>query len=368
MTAPVPDRVLTQHALTGEWQSLALPISDLEYGDELNGPGSLTGKLEPKLIAQNPTLADPGTTLIYVESAGQLRWGGLVWDVRTQDNTLTLEAAGWSSYLQKRHDIDGNYGGRGPYVNADRCQVIRDIWAYAQSVTDGNLGVVVDSTTSTSTVGTPADPLKSLWWELPVLGDAVDDLVSGDASPDYTCTTAWNSSKTAPVRRIRLGWPRLGARRADISFASGENIIEPPEIELAADEYAQVVIANGAGDGSAKRRAISAVRNGRLRLESALDLPDTKGTDILGTRAAAERAWRQTLGSVAEITIRNTPAAPFGSWQIGDDVYTRVHNSWTSYTGWCRITGWTVKPDANGGPQAVISLKPAATFQYGGVT
>ncbi|MGW1814152.1 hypothetical protein ACWCQM_11400 [Streptomyces sp. NPDC002125] len=368
MTAPVPDRVLTQHALTGEWLSTALPLTDVEYGDELNGPGSLTGKLAPRLLSQNPSLLDPGTTCIYVESAGQLRWGGLVWDIRSQDNTLTIEAAGWSSYLQKRHDIDGNYGGRGPYTYEDRCKVLRDIWAYAQSVTDGNLGVTVDATTSTSTVGTPAEPHKSLWWELPVLGDAVDDLVSGDATPDYTCATSWNAAKTTPVKRIRLGWPRLGARRTDISFASGENIIEPPEVELAADEYAQVVIANGAGDGSAKRRSINAVRNGRLRLEHTLDLPDITGTDILATRAAAERAWRQTLGTVSQITIRNTSAAPFGSWQVGDDVYTRVHNAWTSYTGWCRITGWNVRPHATGGPQAVISLKPSASYQYGGVT
>ena len=368
MTAPVPDRILTQHALTGEWQSLALPLTDVEYGDELNGPGSLTGKLEPRLLAQNLALLDPGTTCIYVESAGQLRWGGLVWDVRSEDNTLAIEAASWSSYLQKRHDLDGNYGGRGPYTYRDGCSVSRDVWAYVQSVTDGNLGVIVDSTTSTSTIGTPDQPHKSLWWELPVLGDVIDDLVSGDATPDYTCTTAWNTAKTAPVKRVRLGWPRLGARRTDISFASGENIIEPPEIELAADEYAQVVIANGSGDGSAKRRSISAVRNGRLRLEHTLDLPDITGTDILATRAAAERAWRQTLGSVSEITIRNTPAAPFGSWQVGDDVYTRVNNAWTSYTGWCRVPGWRTRPHAPGGPQAVISLRPSSSYQYGGVS
>lgn len=363
----IPDRVLTQHALTGEWLSLALPVTDLEYGDELSGPGSLTGTISPRLLAQNPTLLDPGTTLIYTEAAGQLRWGGLVWDARAQGDTYTLEAAGWSSYLQHRYDLDGDYGGRGPYTYGDRCKVIRDIWAYAQSVADGDLGVVVDTTTSTATIGTPAEPLKSLWWELPVLGDAVDDLVSGDATPDYTCATEWNTGKTAPVRRIRLGWPRLGTRRTDISFSSGTNIIEPPEVPLAGDEYAQVVIANGAGDGSAKRRAISAVRNGRLRLEYAMDLPDIKGTDILAARAAAERTWRQTLGSVEEITIRDTSAAPFGSWQVGDDVYTRVNNAWTSYTGWSRITAWTVKPQATGGPQAVITLKPAASFQYGGI-
>lgn len=367
MTAPVPDRVLTQNALTGEWLSTALPVTDLEYGDELNGPGSLSGKLSPRLLASNPALADPDNTFIYVESAGQLQWGGIIWDVRTQGSDYAIEAASWSSYLQKRYDLDGNYGGRGPYTYADRCKVFRDIWAYAQSAADGNLGVTVDATTSTSTIGTPDDPYVSNSWDNNCLGDQIDSLVSDQATPEYTCTVAWNASKTDVVKRIRLGWPRLGARRTDISFSSGVNIVEDPEVTLAGDDYAQVVIGTGTGDGSAKLRQISAVRNGRLRVEAVASYPDINGNDILKQRVEWERAWRQNLTSIDQITIRNTAAAPFGSWQVGDDVYTRIHNAWTDYAGWCRITGWSIKPTAEGGPQAVITLKPSAIYTYGGV-
>ncbi|QLJ06745.1 hypothetical protein HZZ00_37570 (plasmid) [Streptomyces sp. NEAU-sy36] len=367
MTGPVPDRVLTQNAVTGEWLSTALPLTDLEYGDELNGPGSLSGKLSPRLLASNPTLADPGNTFIYVESSGQLQWGGIIWDVRTQGSDYAIEAASWSSYLQHRYDLDGNYGGRGPYTYADRCNVIRDIWAYAQAAADGNLGVLVDTTTSTSTIGTPQDVYASNAWDMNCLGDQIDNLVSGDATPDYTCFTSWNTAKTDVIKRIRLGWPRLGARRTDITFSSGVNIIEDPEVVLGGDDYAQVVIASGAGDGSAKLRQISAVRNGRLRMEAAVDAPELNGNDTLKARADAERAWRQVLGSVDQVTLRDTPAAPFGSYQIGDDVYTRVHNAWTDFTGWCRITGWSRKPAAQGGPQTVVTLKPASMYNYGGI-
>jgi hypothetical protein len=361
------DRVLTQHALTGEWLSLALPVSDLAYGPELNGPGSLSGRLSPRLVAQSPSLLDPGTTFIYVESSGQLRWGGLIWHAEAQGDAYTIEAASWSSYLERRFDLDGNFGGRGPYSNADPCQVIRDVWEYAQGVADGDLGVVVDPTTSTAKVGTTAEPYKSGWWDSKSLGSHIDDLVSGAATPDYTCDVAWNTDRTAPVRRIRLGWPRLGARRTDLTFASGVNIIEEPPVAMGADEYAQVVIAMGEGEGSAKRRAISAVRNGRLRLEQVTDHAGIKGRDILAARAAAERQERQNLATVDQITIRDTPAARFGSWQVGDDVPVRVHNAWVDYVGWRRITGWTIHPHAQGGPRAVIDLKPADTYQYAGV-
>ncbi|MEU8469601.1 hypothetical protein AB0F30_17035 [Streptomyces sp. NPDC029006] len=369
MTAPVPDRVLTQNALTGAWLSTALPLIDLEYGDELNGPGSLSGRLSPRLLTSSPLVVDPGNTFIFTESAGQLQWGGIVWDVRAQGSDYAIEAASWSSYLQKRYDFDGEHGGLGPYTYADRCQVLRNIWTYAQSIPDGNIGVTVDSTTSSSTIGTPQDVYHSNWWESPCLGDQADDLVSGDATPDYTCTTAWNTARTDVVKRIRLGWPRLGRRRTDITFSSGVNIIDEPEDALSGDDYAQVVMAAGTGEGRSRLRQTSAVRNGRLRLEHVLDLPDVNGTDILKARADEERTWRQTTirGSVEQITVRDTSAARFGAWQIGDDVFVRVNNPWTSYAGWCRITGWTRKPQAQGGPQTVIDLKPADSFQYGGV-
>ncbi|WP_093803900.1 hypothetical protein [Streptomyces sp. Wb2n-11] len=321
-----PLRVLTQHAVTGDWLSKALPLSDLEYGPELDGPGALSGKLSPRLIATNPSLLDPGTTLIYVEQDGQLRWGGLVWDARAEGDTYSIEAAGWTSYLQKRFDIHGQLNGRGPYTHADRCTIMRDIWDYAQSAADGDLGVTVDSTTSKSTIGTPAQRYDFSWWEWPNLGDRFDDLVSAEAAPQYTCTTYWNTARDAPIRRVRIGYPRLGTRRTDISFASGVNIIDPPTVPLSGDEYAQVVIASGAGDGSAKRRAISAVRNGRLRLEHVLDLPHIKGNDELASRASAERAWRQTMGNVEEITVRDHPAAP---WNPGRSATTYGYVSTT---------------------------------------
>ncbi|CAL9666580.1 hypothetical protein SUDANB145_07336 (plasmid) [Streptomyces sp. enrichment culture] len=367
MTVVPPVRVFTQNALTGEWLSHALPVTDLEYGPELSGPGTLTGKITPRLLSLHPELAEPATC-IYVESAaGQIQWGGLVWDVRAEGEDYAIEAASWSSYLQKRWDIDGQHGGRGPYTYTDRCQIIRNIWAYAQSVADGDLGVTVDATTSTSTVGTPAEPFKSDWWDNTSLGDQVDSLVSDVATPEYTCTTTWNAAKTGVVKRIRLGWPRLGARRTDLTFASGVNIVQDPTVAQAGDDYAQVVIGTGTGDGSAKLRKIAAVRNGRLRMEARVDYPDVNGNDVLGAKVQRELVWRQVLGSTDSITIRDTPAAPFGAWQVGDDVYTRVYNSWLSWTGWCRVTGWTVKPAAQGGPTATISLKPSSMYQYGGV-
>ena len=357
-------RYFTQHALTGDILHPVLPLTGVEFGNELNGPGSFRATLAPRWAkANNIASLMPGSALIYAEADGLLRWGGLLWDATPEDGDYQLEAAGWSSYLNRRHDEDGELGGRGPYTYQDPCTVIRDVWAYAQSKPDGSLGVVVDATNSNATVGTPKEPWHSYWYERPKLGDHLDDLVSEDGAPQYTNTCSWQANGTIE-RRLRLGYPRLGTRRTDISFTTGINIVDAPPVKYSGDDYANVVIGTGSGEGTATRFAVDAVRDGRLRLEYALDLPTVNGVDTLGRRAAAERKRRQVMGQVEQITVRDHPAAPLGSWQIGDDVRVTVNNQWISWSGWCRIVEDSYKP-SDDPDQAQLTLKRADSFHYG---
>ncbi|KPC76734.1 hypothetical protein ADL27_49400, partial [Streptomyces sp. NRRL F-6602] len=86
---------------------------------------------------------DPGNTKIYAERDGQLMWGGIVWRADPEGQELRVEASGWGSYPYRRYDLHGQLAGRGPYVNADPCRVLRDVWAYCQEQPDGDLGVSV---------------------------------------------------------------------------------------------------------------------------------------------------------------------------------------------------------------------------------
>lgn len=356
-------RFFAQHALTGQILHPALPLTGVEFGNELNGPGSFRGTLAPRWSQAVIDSLTPGLALIYAEADGFLRWGGLLWDATPEDGEYQLEAAGWSSYLNKRHDVHGELGGRGPYTFQDPCVIIRDLWAYAQEQPDGDLGVIVDATTSNAKVGTPAEPWHSYWFETPVLGDLMDDLVSEDGAPQYTNTSTWQANGTIE-RRLRIGYPRLGARRTDIDFTTGINIVDSPPVTYTGDDYANVIIATGSGEGAATRYAVDPVRDGRLRMEHVLALPTVNGTDVLGRRAAAERKRRQIMSQVEQITVLDHPAAPLGSWQIGDDVHVTVNNQWTSWSRWCRIIADTYRPSDNPN-QARLTLRRADAFHYG---
>ncbi|MCF0086596.1 MULTISPECIES: hypothetical protein [unclassified Streptomyces] len=356
-------RYFAQHALTGEILHPALPLSEVEFGNELNGPGSFTATIAPKWAQANEDLLSPPSTLIYAEADGFLRWGGLVWDTTPTEGRYPIEAAGWSSYLTKRFDQHGELNGRGPYVNQDPCVIIRHLWAYAQEQPDGNLGVVVDATNSNAKVGTPAEPWHSYYYETPALGDHLDDLVSEAGSPQYTNACSWQANGSIE-RRLRLGYPRLGTRRTDISFSTGVNVIDSPPVKRSGDEYANTVIGTGSGEGTAIRFAVDSVRDGNLRMEYVLALPTVNGTDTLGRRVRAERIRRQKLGQIEQITLRDHPAAPLGSWQIGDDVYASIHNQWGSYTGWVRVTADSYKP-SDSPDRAVLTVARADSFHYG---
>ncbi|MFE2578857.1 hypothetical protein [Streptomyces sp. NPDC059378] len=358
-------RYLTCDAVSGSVLVWDLPLTDVSYGPELNGPGTLQATLEPHMAHVLGAMVDPGNTLIFAERDERLMWGGLIWRAEPEGGRYPIEAAGFGSYLNKRHDVHGNLNGRGPYTYGDPCKLIRDVWAYCQSQPDGNLGVTVDATTSRATIGTPQEPYATTWWEAPALADIVTDAVSVFGGPEWTEQVAWASG--LPERRIQIGWPRLGARRTDVSFTTGVNIADLQPVTYDGDAYAQVVVALGAGQGQARQRATDAVRDGRLRLEEVLDLPTIKGTDQLAAKARQGRVARQIRGSIEQVHIIDHPAARFGSFGIGDDVWVQIHDQWTDYDGWARVTGWTLTP-AQGTQQErmAVSLAPADSFIYGG--
>ncbi|MFD4397195.1 hypothetical protein [Kitasatospora sp. NPDC058478] len=348
-------------ALTDEVLHPALPLQDVEFGPQLDGPGAFKGVLKPRFVKANPALLANGPTALYPVRDNQIRDGYMIWRVEPDGDVFHVEGAGWPSYLHYRRDRHGDFNGRGPYIQADPCQIIRDAWAYAQEQPDGDLRVVVDQASSPLKVGTSEQPLTYPWWTNPVPGEAIDTLVQAADHPEYT-HTAEAGPDGRPVRRVRLAYPRLGTRRTDVNFSTGVNIIGDPKVVYDYDHYANTVIGQGAGEGRDAVRAVDSVRDGRLLMETVLSRPDLTDPVLLASLTTSARIARQQTGTITQITVRPHPAAPAGSWQIGDDVRTTVHSRWADVDAWMRITGWTVHPDTD---TYDIDLEPSGSFTYG---
>ncbi|AIA03441.1 hypothetical protein ACFCXR_15315 [Streptomyces noursei] len=334
-------RYIAARASTGDVLHWNLPLSEVEYGPELSGPGSLKGTLPTALRRTLSATLDAGDTVLLVERNARLAWGGVLWRTEPEGNTLPVEAAGFTSYLHRRYDLHGNLDGRGPYIDADPCDVIRDVWAYAQAQPDGDLGVTVDDTSSQAKTGTARNPYTTSKTDPRNLGDIVDEMAKVDNGPEWSETVAWRGRRAE--RRIILGAPRLGRRRDDLTVSTGANVVGTPHVIEDADSYAQWVIGLGAGEGKKRAVIVDGARNGRLRLEHVLETNE-KDAAKLQQRAYRERLARQVLPSVTELDIVDHPAAPIEALHIGDDVRIRLFEPHTEFDGWCRIVGWTVKP------------------------
>ncbi|MEU0722885.1 hypothetical protein [Streptomyces sp. NPDC006140] len=357
----MPDyRYILARAATGEVLHWNLPLTEVEFGPEKSGPGSLSATLSPTLApAMSDMLDDAGDVVILVERNSHLLWGGLLWRAAPQGTKLPVEAAGFTSYLHRRFDLHGNLGGRGPYVEADPCQVIRDVWAYAQEQPDGDLGVVVDDTKSRAKAGTAKDPFTTSKTDPRNLGEIVDEMADIDDGLEWTETVTWRGRRAE--RRIVLGAPRLGRPREDLTFTTGANVTGEPQVIKDADSYAQWVIGLGAGEGKKRKVVVDGARDGRLRLEHKLETSE-KDESKLRRRARRERLARQVLPTLTELEITDHPAAPIEALRVGDDVRIRLHEPHTAYDGWNRILGWTVRPGEGETPERV-TLKLERTIK-----
>ncbi|MER7047958.1 hypothetical protein [Streptomyces jumonjinensis] len=356
-----PDyRYIVADARTGDILHWTLPLSDVEFGPEISGPGALSASLTPAGARTLSDMLNAGDAVLLVERNGQLLWGGLLWRAQPQGVRLPVEASGFTSYLHRRHDLHGNLDGRGPYIEADPCSVIRDAWAYAQEQPDGDLGVVVDDTRSEARTGTAKDPYAILRQDARKLGEIVDEMADIDEGLEWSEAVTWRGQRAE--RRILLGAPRLGRRREDLTFTTGANVVGEPEVIKDADGYAQWVIGLGDGEGKKRKIAVDGVRNGCLRLEHRLETGE-KDQTRLQRRARRERLARQVLPTLTELEITDHPAAPIGALRVGDIVRIQLREPHTAYDGWNRITGWTVRPGSGESPERVTlklerALKP----------
>lgn len=148
-------RYIAQRAVTGEWLDWDLPIQRDELSWALSGAGSLRGTITPDVgqlrAADGRLIIEEWGTLLYAEADGEIRWGGIVTRSAFVGASWEIEAAGFSAYP---HGIP--YLGSYSALSVDPLDALREVWAHVQSNPDGDLGIVVDSTTCPVRLGVPA--------------------------------------------------------------------------------------------------------------------------------------------------------------------------------------------------------------------
>lgn len=379
-------RFIAIRALTGVVLDWDLPLADVEFTRVLSASPTLRAVIDPAdkaelLMAKAddwlPVLDMWSTVIVAEDPAGAIRFAGPLVQPTRQGSALSLECSGyfgWLSrqlYLGKRiawkggdfADPVGALGVPGPTGG-----IVRTLVYWAQSPPDAGMGIVVDGVTSSPLrVGTTEEPYEITPWEHPSVGDEISSLAR-DHRFDFVESHQWTDpsdpESTGITHRLTLHYPRAGRRRNDLQFQTGVNI-SADEPELAdGDEYANTIVADGAGEGSAALRETVPRRDGRPRVMAAEDAQHVTNRGKLRSFAQVRAVVRATMVKVPAIQVIDHPAARLGSWAIGDDIFVQIDTDWGRHEGWHRIVGDTWAPDSPN--VATLELEPAASFVYGG--
>lgn len=212
----------------------------------------------------------------------------------------------------------------------------------------------------TNQFGLAMEPYGFHAWDTPECASRWDDLAK-DGRFDYVETHRWGGEQIRHT--LQVGYPTIGSRRDTggsngLLFKVGLNVAAAPEVTTSGDEYADKVIVVGAGEGAAQ---ISESYQGP-RVGGRLHRTKLVTNQAIRNKYTAQ-SYAQRLqrgfgggGSIDQITVRNHPNAPLGSYQVGDTI--TVYGDGKGWAGdmkmTVRITQITLSPDAGDDAQLTV--------------
>lgn len=304
-------------------------------------------------------LLDKWSVAVWAEQDGVIQGGGILVDSNFTDSTRKLECMGYGGYPSGIP-----YGGEYSQIGVEPLNVVRHIWQHLQSQRNGNLGVVVDSTTTTPVrMGTPKSqgsntgPYELMWWEAPDCGEVIQQLAA-DTPFEYRVLHAWNSTKTALTHRLVFGYPRLGRRRTDLRFMLGENLEQVPDFTENGTDFANEVLALGSGSGRAMVRHRRPSTDHRLRRVAVVSDKSITTAERISGLSATEQRLRSGGVVASSVSVLDHPNAQVGSWQPGDEVLLQARTTWGDFNIWCRVISTTIDPAQSG--RATLALERSA--------
>lgn len=348
-------RVLYASLKTGTLHG-ELPVSNFEFDSVLNRPGACRGRVVLEQVAAiTDATFEPARTSLYVERDGTLLWGGILWTVQIDPvtSTLTFGAEGFHSYFTRRI-----LNTTKTYSSVDQHDIARDLIDWAQSVSDGSIGV---TTTDTNLSGVTRD--RTYYGvEFHNIGSLIENLAAVQNGFDFRYDTFYTSSGNIETA-FRTIYPATGRATSHV-FELGVNI-DMLSLQVDGSVVANRVISFGKGQNNYQPQATVADASSLAStplLDKVLSLRDVIEQDTVQARAdwLLARSIEPTRRLQVEVHPNSVPS--LGSYIVGDLVRIRGDLTWTTIDSQWRITSIAVSVDDKGNEIVRLSLVPAGAF------
>jgi hypothetical protein len=333
-------RVIVQETRGGAIVSRDLSVTNLVVQRSLSAACDIQFDINPNDPSAQGIYFKPWKQYIHLEKTMQGKrkiWAtGIVQpsDVDEKTGILHLKAKGFAGYpkgLPWLEDLN--------WVANDAYEPVVEIWRYLQEYPNGDLGVEVfpqssgvemlpgysyDGTTMSlnffATFVRAVDKLDC--------GDYIDALAK-DIPFDYAERSQWNHDRTDVIKKIELGYPRLGLIQTNLAFILNENVLSAkPHTESQIDWVSDIGVT---GFFPGFEYSFELANADPTRLRRYLNEVDANVDSNERAAAWAHRllARRQTPAYWENITVdMHHPNAPFGMYDVGDTITVRGSMPW----------------------------------------
>lgn len=342
-------RYVLAHLPSGEVLVPNLHMEEVTVTEALSAPGRLTGTIVGDLRSlrapDGGTLVRPWGAAIYALHPSGRIYGGPITSQPPTSGPLEVECSGFTSYLRGTPW----QGGFETMVDVDVLDVVRHLWEHALGQEGSFPDVTLDSTMSGVRIGRELDedseysplgdtgPVTFAPWRIFDMQESIDAYLEQEWF-DYRERMEVSPDGRRMLHHLDFQAPPGGTRRQDLRFKYGENVVDPPEVELFEDEYASHVQVWGAGEGYDKLRTpLVGGSTGRAR-RVAVIVDDSLGTQGEVDRRANDELTRRSRNyAVTQLKVRHHPNAPVGTFGVGDIVRVHADLDWTTINQDVRI-------------------------------
>lgn len=331
---------LSTGALTDEYISTELPLTGVNFTQQLNSIGTLTGHLLLSGLSSNLAPVDvysstiPIQTILYVERdwydengdrQRKIVWGGLIWGrtFNSDTQTLTIQAREFESYWEKRfvHDTFVFY-------LTDPLVIARDLATWVNDVPYGDIGITLGTETS-------SEQLTRTYhsYELKTLYQALMDLSRSEGFGfDFRIECTYGGSYSSGIKKtLRLGWPKLGttyvaSNPAALMFESpGIVAYEYPEDGTACANQVYA-LGGGTNEEQLQMRAQDVTRwqAGWPLVEGVGHYSDVYTVNYLQKLALSQVNATSFPPTTLKIVVSGSGYPSFGTYGIGDEARIRL--------------------------------------------
>lgn len=343
----------------GPLSELPVVLEGTQFTEQLSAPPICKTRTKDRVRDLVDANGDPlfgrWATAIYAEADEQIRGGYLLQDYPYSADGWSLNLVGFTGYAKGMPYDDSIY-----FIEEDPLNIFRHIWTHLQGKPGGNLGLQLDATTSTVRVGKQvedvnfqtsegemvafeAGPRKLNYWQTRDLLKEVDDYAK-ETPFDWLESHAWSASGDTVDHFVRTGYPRIGRRRDDVTgLVYEQNVLTPPPVLLG--EYANSVIALGAGEGRDQIRGYAGVTDRALRRVKVVE--DKSLRSVKAANAYADTTLARSRGefSVESLTVKQHDNLDLWGIQLGDELPYYAETEQGTFDLWVRVVGRTTSPD-----------------------